>query len=62
MSLLIFPVWLVVDGRRRDIKHSWLFLGFILFASSASAWAFYLAVVERQRRHKLATSPAEFVT
>jgi hypothetical protein len=62
MSLLIFPVWLIVDGRRRDINHAWLFLGFILFASSASAWAFYLAAVERQRRHKLATSPAEFVT
>ena len=43
MSLLLFPVWSIVDGRRRGIKHAWLFCGFILFASSAFAWAFYLA-------------------
>jgi len=53
MSLLIFPVWAIVDGRRRGVKHAWLFIAFILFFSSASAWAFYLATVERQRRHKL---------
>ena len=53
MSLLIFPVFAIVDGRRRGIKHAWLYIGFILFASSAFAWAFYLATVERQRRHKL---------
>lgn len=53
MSVLIFPVFVVVDGRQRGIKHAWLYIGFILFASSAFAWAFYLATVERQRRHKL---------
>ena len=53
MSLLIFPVFAIVDGRRRSIKHAWLYIGFILFASSAFAWAFYLATAERQRRHKL---------
>jgi hypothetical protein len=61
MSVLIFPVWAIIDGRRRGIKNAWLYIGFILFASSASAWAWYLAGVERQRRHKLAASPAEFV-
>jgi hypothetical protein len=55
MSLLIFPVWAIVDGRRRGINHPWLFLGFILFASSAAAWAFYLAAAERQRRQQKAT-------
>jgi hypothetical protein len=59
MSLLIFPVWAIVDGRRRGIKHAWLFIGFILFGSSASAWAFYLAAVERQRRHQLANRGVE---
>jgi hypothetical protein len=54
MSLLIFPVFAVVDGRRRGIKHAWLYIGFILFASSAFAWAFYLATAERQRRHQQA--------
>ena len=53
MSLLIFPVFAIVDGRRRGIKHAWLYIGSILFTSSAFAWAFYLATVERQRRHKL---------
>ena len=43
MSLLLFPIWSIVDGRRRGIKHPWLFCGFILFASSAFAWAAYLA-------------------
>ena len=52
MSLLIFPVFAIVDGRRRGIKHAWLYIGFILFASSAFAWAFYLATIERQRRHQ----------
>lgn len=61
MSVLIFPVWAIVDSRRRGIKNGWLYIGFILFASSASAWAWYLACVERQRRHKLAASPADFV-
>jgi hypothetical protein len=59
MSLLVFPVWAIVDGRRRGINHAWLFIGFILFASSASAWAFYLAAVERQRRQQKATLGAE---
>jgi hypothetical protein len=54
MSLLIFPVWAIVDGRRRGIKHAWLYCGFLLFASSAFAWAFYLGTVERQRRHQQA--------
>jgi Terpene cyclase DEP1 len=53
MSLLLFPVWSIIDGRRRGIKHAWLFCGFILFASSAFAWAFYLATAERQHRHQL---------
>jgi len=50
ISLLIFPVWAIVDGRRRGIKNAWLYIGFILFASSAFAWTFYLATVERQHQ------------
>ena len=53
MSLLIFPVFVVVDARRRGIKGSWLYCLLLLVTSSAFAWAFYLATVERQRRHKL---------
>ncbi|MCV7280608.1 DUF2834 domain-containing protein [Mycolicibacterium flavescens] len=56
MSLLLFPAWLLVDGSRRSIRHAWLYLGFILFASSAFAWAFYLATIERQHRHQQLTA------
>lgn len=59
MSLLIFPVFAIVDGRRRGIKHAWLYCGFLLFASSAFAWAFYLATAERQRRHQQTAVPVD---
>ena len=59
MSLLLFPVWCIVDGRRRGIKHAWLYIGFILFASSAFAWAFYLASAERQHRHQQLGAPLQ---
>jgi hypothetical protein len=59
MSLLLFPLWSIVDGRRRGIKHAWLFCGFILFASSAFAWAAYLAVVERQHKHQQLGAPLQ---
>lgn len=52
MSLPLFPIWSIVDGRRRGIKQAWLFCGLILLASSAFAWAAYLAVVERQHKHQ----------
>jgi hypothetical protein len=55
MSLILLPVFAIVDGKRRDIRHAWLFIGFILFASSATAFAFYFATAERQRRHQVAT-------
>ena len=57
MSVLIFPVWVIVDGRRRGINRAWLYILFILFASSAFPWAFYLATVERQRRLQQAGQP-----
>jgi hypothetical protein len=59
MSLLLFPAWLLVDGSRRGIRHAWLYLGFILFASSAFAWAFYLATIERHHRHRQLASTAQ---
>mgnify|MGYP003388167666 CR=1 FL=1 len=59
MSLLLFPLWSIVDGRRRGIKHAWLFCGFILFASSAFAWAAYLAVAERQHRPQQLGAPVQ---
>jgi hypothetical protein len=57
MSLIVLPLFVIVDGRRRGIHHSWLYFAFVLTASSAFAWAFYLATVERQRRIMAAAPP-----
>jgi hypothetical protein len=56
MSLILMPVFTIIDGGRRGIRRSWLFFGFILFATSATAFAFYFAVAERQRRHQILTA------
>jgi hypothetical protein len=50
MSVILLPLFVIVDGRRRGIRHSWMYILLILFTSSAFPWAFYLATVERQRR------------
>jgi Terpene cyclase DEP1 len=54
-SLIILPLFTIVDGRRRCIQRSWLYFLLVLFASTAFAWAFYLATAERQRRIRIAS-------
>ena len=49
-NVIILPLMTIVDGRRRGIAKPWLFFVSSLFTSFAFGWAFYLAVVERQRR------------
>jgi len=49
-NLVLLPLMTIVDGRRRGIRRPWLFFVASLFTSFAFPWAFYLAVVERQRR------------
>jgi hypothetical protein len=61
MSLVVLPLFAIVDGRRRGIRHAWLYFMFVLTASSAFAWASYLATVERQRRVS-APQPASLQT
>lgn len=58
MSLILLPLFVVVDGRRRGIRRAWMYLLLILFTSSAFPWAFYLATVERQRRTAKVAEPA----
>ncbi len=50
MSLVVLPLFVIVDGRRRGVRHPWLYVMFVLTASSTFAWTFYLATIERQRR------------
>ena len=58
---VILALWAVVDGRRRDIKNSWLYIGLFLFTSSAFGSAMYLATVERQGRQQLAAGSTQSV-
>ena len=58
MSVILLPIFVIVDGRRRGVRHAWLYFVFVWTLSSAFAWAFYLATVERQRRTVAAQQPA----
>jgi drug/metabolite transporter (DMT)-like permease len=51
-NVILLPLFTIIDGRRRGIRRPWLFFVASLFTSFAFAWAFYLATVERQRRHQ----------
>jgi len=51
-NVILLPLFTIVDGRRRGIARPWLYFVASLFTSFAFAWAFYLATVERQRRHR----------
>jgi len=55
-NVIILPLITIVDGRRRGIARPWLFFVSSLFTSFAFAWAFYLAVAERQLRLGSATA------
>jgi Terpene cyclase DEP1 len=57
MSLVVLPLFVIVDGRRRGVRHAWLYVMFVLTASSSFGWAFYLATVERQRRVTAGETP-----
>jgi Terpene cyclase DEP1 len=62
MALVILPSFLIVDGRRRGVRHAWIYNIFSLTASGTFAWAFYLATIERQRRTANAPEPAPLQT
>jgi fucose permease len=57
MSLVVLPLFVIVDGGRRGVRHAWLYVMFVLTASSTFALAFYLATVERQRRVGAGATP-----
>ena len=58
VSLVLFPLWTIVDGRRRGIRVPWGFFVMSLFTSLGFCMAGYLAFVERQRRYDRAFPPA----
>lgn len=52
INVILLPLFTIADGLRRGIRHPWLFFVSSLFTSCAFAYAFYFAVIERQRRHQ----------
>jgi Terpene cyclase DEP1 len=51
-NVILLPLFTIVDGYRRGLKHPWLYFVSSLFTSFAFAFAFYFATIERQRRHE----------
>ncbi|MGO9027946.1 MAG: DUF2834 domain-containing protein [Acidimicrobiales bacterium] len=54
VNVVLFPLWSIVDGRRRGLRAPWVFFVMSLFTSLAFAVAMYLAFVERQIRYNRA--------
>ena len=50
-NVVLFPLWSIVDGRRRGMRAPWIFFVMSLFTSLAFSVAVYLAFVERQIRY-----------
>ena len=51
-NVILLPLFTIVDGYRRGLKHPWLFFVSSLFTSFTFGFAFYFATMERQRRHE----------
>lgn len=49
-NVLLFPLWTMIDGPRRGLKHCWLYFAMSLVTSFGFAMGLYLAAQERQVR------------
>ena len=49
-NAILFPLWTIIDGRRRGLRGTWVYFVMSLFTSFGFAMGFYLAVQERQVR------------
>ncbi|MGH9206002.1 MAG: DUF2834 domain-containing protein [Acidimicrobiales bacterium] len=61
VTVLLFPLWSITDGRRRGMRFPWIFFVMSLFTSLAFSVAVYLAFVERQIRYNR-VEPADSIT
>jgi len=50
-NVVLFPLWSIVDGRRRGMRAPWIFFVMSLFTSLAFSIAMFLAFTERQIRY-----------
>ena len=49
-NVALFPLWTIIDGRRRGLRHAWIYFVMSLFTSFGFAMGMYLAAQERQVR------------
>ena len=49
-NVVLFPLWTIVDGRRRGMRQPWIYFVISLFTSFAFAIGLYLAAQERLLR------------
>ena len=49
-NVFLFPLWTMIDGRRRGLRDTWIYFAMSLVTSFGFAMAFYLAAQERQVR------------
>jgi len=56
-NVVLFPLWTVIDGRRRGLRGTWIYFVMSLFTSFGFAMGLYLAAQERQVRWLAAQKP-----
>jgi len=49
-NLVLLPLWTMIDGPRRGLRHPWIYFTMSLFTSFSCAMGLYLAAQERQVR------------
>lgn len=49
-NAILFPLWTIIDGRRRGLTRTWIYFVMSLFTSFGFAMGLYLAAQERQLR------------
>ena len=49
-NAILFPLWTIIDGPRRGLRHAWIYFVMSLFTSFGFAMGLYLAAQERQVR------------
>ena len=49
-NVVLFPLWTIIDGRRRGLRGTWVYFTMSLFTSLGFAMGLYLAAQERQVR------------
>jgi hypothetical protein len=53
-NAILFPLWTMIDGPRRELRRTWIYFTMSLFTSFGFAMGLYLAAQERQVRRSAA--------